>query len=313
MRRAVLAVTPVVCVVAGATAQADDVALADTLFADARALMKTGDHAGAIPKLLESHRLLPRGGTVLNLAICYHKVGRTASAHARYREALAYATKDKNDERRAMAEEALVELEPKLSRLMVIVAVDVVGLVVTLDDAPIGRAAWGTAFPVDPGPHTLTASAPTKVPFRTSVEVGAVGDSKTVTVPPLKEAPLPPPTPAPPPPADGHPSVARTVGFVSIGLSAVTVGVGAFFGLRALSLRRESDAHCPPSGCDTEGAEKSRDAVRAADISTVLFVGGAVLGVAGGVLVLTAPSRANPSAGTTVSVGVGQVVLTTRF
>lgn len=308
--RTVLWVASAVCVVAGA-AQADDVALADSLFADGRARMKAGDHAGAIPKLLESHRLLPRGGTVLNLAICYHKVGRTASAYARYREALAYATKDKNDERKAMAEEALAELEPNLSRLTVIVTTDVAGLGVTLDDAPIGRAAWGTAFPVDPGPHTLTATAPGKVPFRATLEVGAIADAKTVTVPTLEDVP---PSAPPPPTADRAPSLARTVGFVSLGLSAATLGVGGFFGLRALSLRRDSDDHCPASGCDAEGAAKSRDAVRAANVSTVLFVGGGVLAVVGGVLVLTAPARGSaPAAGTTVSLGLGQIVLTTRF
>src|SRR5215471_10148564 len=65
---------------AAAQVSTEDRVAAESLFTDARRLMQAGDYEHACPKLEASRRLEPALGTTLNLADCYDKLGRTASA-----------------------------------------------------------------------------------------------------------------------------------------------------------------------------------------------------------------------------------------
>ena len=73
------------CLLAGRSAGAEprDPAAAEWLFREGRALMKKGDFAPACAKLAESQRLDPAVGTLMNLAECEERIGRTASAWQR--------------------------------------------------------------------------------------------------------------------------------------------------------------------------------------------------------------------------------------
>src|SRR5512145_2755140 len=53
---------------------------ARSLFDEARALVAAGKVADACPKFEESQRLDPGPGTLFNLADCYERSGRTATA-----------------------------------------------------------------------------------------------------------------------------------------------------------------------------------------------------------------------------------------
>jgi hypothetical protein len=73
----------------------------------------------------------------------------------------------------------------------------------------------------------------------------------------------------------------------------VTVAVGAFFGFDAIA--KQSQANCPGNVCaDQAHLTLLRDANSAATVSTVLFVAGGLVGTAGGVVWLLAPSARRP-------------------
>ena len=68
-----------------------DTASALSLFEEGKKLASEGNYAEGCPKLLASYNLVQKLGTVLNLADCYERAGKTASAWARFTEAVTMA------------------------------------------------------------------------------------------------------------------------------------------------------------------------------------------------------------------------------
>jgi hypothetical protein len=261
----------------------DAAALAESLFTEGRRLgFEEGKWAEACPKFAESHRLRPGGGVVLNLAHCYRQIGKTALAYAHYKEGLSLALRDKNEARAKLATDALAELEPQLSFLTIDVREESAGLEVRLDDQRISRAAWGTKLAVDPGKRTVYAAAPGKVASTTSITIG-VAESKHLEIAPLvaeaATSTATPPSSAPDVANGGEPTK-RTIGLVVAGVGVVGVGLGTYFGLRALSEKKASESQGCPEKCTAAGSANTVDAARFADVSTAsLVVGVASLAV----------------------------------
>jgi hypothetical protein len=236
--------------------------LAQALFEEALGLIKDGKISEACPKLAESHRLDPAGGTVLNLAICLEKEGKTASAYLAYDEVLARAVKDSNREREASARERLAYLKPLLSKVVVHVSPKMIGaeaLDVRFDGASVRPEAWGIRVPVDPGAHVLTASAAGYADFKTEVIIDEPGKVYDLEVPQLKVG-------APRPKKKPDTSAAdrrTTIGYVLIGSGAALAVAGVISGALALNKHAESDRNClgGPNSCTPAGvrAEESAD------------------------------------------------------
>jgi serine/threonine-protein kinase len=293
-------------------------ALATALFEEGRGLMAKGNFAAACPKLAESYRLHPLGGTLLNLALCHGREGKIATAWIEFREAEAAARRDKRPDREAAATTEIQKLEPRLSRLSILVSPEVKlpGLSIKLDNAPLSEAAWGTQIPINPGKHSIVAEAPGHRSFETTVEIGPNATEPTVTLPPLAaeglappHAPLSPPgtlpppavsapakTNALPPPPPSLGSRQRIAGYVLGGLGVVGLGFGAGFGVAAISRQKDSNAICPGKVCNPDQAaaiELNRDAKTYARVSDIAFGVGAAGALAGAILVLTAPHPKN--------------------
>jgi hypothetical protein len=297
---------------------ASDQAAAEALFKQARDLMAAGDYAQACPKLVESERLDPSAGTMLNLASCYEKNGQLASAWVTFKGAATAAQKANEPERAKLARARVAKLEPRLPTLTITVApeADVPGLVVTRDDEKVGRAEWGTPIPIDPGAHAVEASAPGHKTWRTQARVDGPSEKASVEVFPLPVESNPPsptakavPAPAtPPPPPSSPPSVSangstqRVLGAVVAGIGVAGVAVGSVFGLIAKSHESDATPHCSGTECDAVGISALNDARSAATVSTVGFVVGGIA-IAGGVAVYLLAPRASAGTGLFVTPG----------
>lgn len=259
-----------------AVARADDTApLAEALFREGRELMAAHRVSEACPKLAESQRLDPKLGTLLNLATCHELEGRTATAWVELTSAEQEAKRLHRAEYEKFARTHLDRLEPKLVRLTI--HSDDKTVSVTLDDKRVGAEAFDTAFPVDPGAHTVAASRADRKPWSMKVQVEAA--PITVTVPALEavaQAPAPPPVvvapvPPPPPPAPEPDHSRRNLGFVAFGAAAVGIGLGTYFGIKTFNDKSDGNQHCHGDLCTQEGLDDQSSAHTAAVISTIAF------------------------------------------
>jgi tetratricopeptide (TPR) repeat protein len=342
-RLAPLAAAILLAVAGQARAQsASSKSAAEALFEEGRRLMDQGSLSEACPRLAESQRLDPAVGTLLNLGLCYEKAGRTASAWVTFREAQAAALAAHRPEQADVAERRARALAPTLSHLTVSARAPAAGLEIKRDGLVVSGPALGMALPVDPGKHTVTATAPHKRTW-TSVVVVGVGASAAIAVPELEDAPAAPGPQGPPAggalpgarPALGGPQAGpqgaageqevpegnrgatrRAVGLVTAGVGVVGLGVGTAFVLVGKSRYDSSLEHCRETNlCDPQGVSLRNDARSAGTVASIALGAGAAA-VAGGItLWLTAPKShgAARSGGLQLSPTLGGAVLQGTF
>jgi hypothetical protein len=297
-----LGVAVVACLgIAPVTAHAQDEAAARALFSDGRRLMKGGHYEEACAKFEAAKKLYTSSGLLLNLADCHEHVNRTASAWAEFGDAAFAASSSGRGTDEAEAKRRQAALEPKLTRVAIRVNAPVQDEVVRRDGAPIDRAAWESAIPVDPGQHTLTAEATGHTPWSTTINATEPGKTVTIEVPALAEVPhtdtkisdAAPTAPVEAPPSGPPPGkTQRTIGIVVGGAGIVAMGVSGVLGLMAKSQYDTATGET--------GSARHTDSVSAsnlADVASVVLVAGAVATAAGAVLWLTAP-RAPVAVGT---------------
>jgi hypothetical protein len=290
---------------------ASDQATAEALFKQARDLIAAGKYSDACPKLAESQRLDPGTGTLLNLATCYEKNGQIASAWVTYKGAVTAAQNANEADRAKLARTRAAALEPTLPTLTIVVlpAADRPDLRVTRDGETVGRVAWGTPIPVDPGAHAVQANAPGHKAWQGQAQVVGAGAKVTIEIPaldadtqasPAAPTPLTAPAETPAPSTPG--STQRVIGLVVAGVGVLGLGAGGVFGVMAKSKNDSVPSQCNGSVCTATGTSSLDDAKSAATVSTVAFVAGGVAVAAGVILYIIAP-RASSSTGLTVAPG----------
>ncbi len=297
-----------------ARAQVSDEAAAQGLFDAAKALVAAGRLLEACPKFLASLRADQKPGTAVNLADCYEKTGRVASAWARYLEAASLAHHAGQTEREQYARDHAAALEPKMARLTIAAGASVPGLEVLRDGAVEDNAILGTPVPVDPGPHEIGARAAGKKAWKKIVEIPAGAGRIVIEIPPLEDAAEGSPVALPPPPspdvalpatprATQNGSSRKRVGSAVLAVGGAGVVVGAIAGGLAIGKHGALASACPQGVCTNEsGAIAGYHTL--GTLSDVGFVVGGALAVTGVVLVVTAP-KTSPAKQAWVSPIVG--------
>jgi tetratricopeptide (TPR) repeat protein len=295
----------VACLVCGAiTARAQaqaassKEAAAEIFFQEGVTLVEQGAFAKACAKFEASQRLDPALGTLLRLADCYDRSGKTASAWQTFKETIELARERNDVDRLRLAEERCADAEARLAKLKLSVdrASAAPGTTIHLNGVALVPEAWQQEIPVDPGPQRVEVSAPERLPWSTVADVPAGPATRTLNVPGLALAP------------DaqarlraaggaahaGRAGPARTWGYVLAGTGVATLAAGAFLAYGAKQSNEDSLAQCRPddsSACTEEGVEQREAAKALANGATAAFVSGAALAIGGVLLAILGPSR----------------------
>jgi hypothetical protein len=321
------------------SAPESDKVAAETLFEDGRRLAEAGKYPEACPKFADSQKLDPSAATLLNLANCLEKLGRTATSWATFKQAGSLATAVARNDYVATADRRANALFAKLARLIVSVPHALVGLVVKRDNAVLEHSEWGNPIPIDAGSHVLTATAPGYASWVSAVDIAQDGIEVSVVVPQLEALPAPRYAPAAPPStekaATPTPDVAvavtnptpgpsrsadsrHVIGLVVGSAGLASVGVGVVFSAVALSKYHalqsatasacewDNQTVCNPQMLPQLSAERDDERTAGAAATWTLGLGAAAL-IAGAAIWITAPSGAKEHE----SQGSGWVVLPT--
>jgi hypothetical protein len=256
-----------------ADAQARDPAAAEVLFRRGRGAMEAQRCAEALPSFVESHRLDPAAGTLMNIATCEEKIGRLASAWQHWREAIDALAP--TDDRVAFARNRVKALEQKLPRLAVSLAAGGDrGARVFRDDVELGPASHGVLLPVDAGRHTITVRAPGHRVEQIVVQVGEAEQKRIEVQPGVVETP----------PADlGKQSSSWrwTLGWTMTSVGVAGAATAAVTGIMLIDNKRIVDANCPQKNCTSqEGLDAAASGRMLTTVNTASWVAGGVgLGV----------------------------------
>jgi hypothetical protein len=280
----------------------DTLAAAQALFDDAIKLMADGSYEIACSKLEDVVKLQPaKIGARWELAGCYEKWGKVASAWSRYRS-MAVAAAAGGDGREADARAKIDVLAKMLPKLTVAVAPEnseMEGFTIKRDGRVLGLSEWDAAMPIDPGEYVMTAETPGKKSWTGSVTI-AIGDAPaTIEIPVLVDelpptagnVPLAPKLPQAQPlrPADKHEptsvdSGARTRSWIIGAGGIAALGVAAGFGINGQLAQKELEAMCsagPHTPCTGHGADEINPLNAQKNLGLGMFIGFGAAGVVG--------------------------------
>ncbi len=288
-------------------ARAADIAAARELGIEGVRLADSGDCAAALDRLARAEQLRHAPTTLERLGECQVKLGRlvdgTEALRRVLREALGPGAPAAFLAAQERANRILAEAKPKIAQLKIaITAPPNADFVVRVDGAIVPTANLNANRPIDPGPHVVEASGPRLLPMKTKVTLPEGGSDSVAlalqldpNAPPLVEPapatpaslpPVPGGLPPPPPPPPAHAS--RAPAYVTLGVGAAGVVLGAITGAVALGDKSSLSNACGPSKvCGPSEESALSSAKTMATVSTVAFIVGGVGLAAGGTLFFT--------------------------
>ena len=172
---------------------------------------------------------------------------------------------------------------------------------IAMDGELLAQRIDGVALPIDPGQHAFTFERVGQPTVR-KVFVIREGQKERREVITFDWQALPSKTVA------GH--ALRVQKILAIAAAAVGVaglGLGAAFGIDAMSKRKDAERICPDQCADNNGVALWRDAKSMGNLSTVAFVVGGVAAAAGVALWMTANTQASQGRRLQVGIGPGTV------
>jgi hypothetical protein len=274
---------------APAARDAANIARADALFKEARALAERGEAKAACEKFELSQSLDPSPGTLLNIGNCYEPQGDLVRALAIFEKAFIDAQRSTHFGRRELwtnaARERIASLSQRVPWLSVRGAPG--GTRVRLDELDIDASKG--AMRVNPGRHTVEHSAPGKRTYSQSFTIEP-GQRLAVNLPPLEDdTPLPMAFGAP----TDQPALERSGSgeygawpWVLGGGGAALLGASLVTGIMAASKADQLDRECDGGVCPASLEDERDSGEMLATATDILWISGALAAGAGVTLFL---------------------------
>jgi hypothetical protein len=260
-------------------AHADDASDAEALFNEGRQLNADGKKAEACAKFRQSlEKNRNAVGTILNVALCFEEEGKIASAHKLFTEAEARAQEGGFAEHEKAAHEHKSKLGVDVPHVAIAFSEPARDMKLVVDDEIVDVNA-ANDVEIDPGTHTIVASAPGRVAYTTKVEIGK-GEHKAIAIPKLGY-----------PVSGGRAGVGKVLTFSGAGLVAVGIGVGLYahskYSDQFPTHSSMPDADRPT--CDQTGYTNTQNARTLGWVGTGVGVAGLAAAGIGAFLWFTAP------------------------
>lgn len=212
-------------------------------------------------------------GTLLNVALCDEKLGRVASAVAKFSEARDRAREQELPEHVRAAEDHIAALVPSVPHLTVKLTESLPSIQIVIDDHVVAPDDLDD-IQVDPGERTLVVTAPSRLPFRSKLMIHR-SEHRKVVVPPLETSLV-------------VQSSRRRIGQISTAAGSIAIAAGIGIGLYARSVYRAQFGHKVPGDglcnsmnfCEPAGQAGTERARALGNVGTIVgVVGVAVAGV----------------------------------
>ena len=230
LQRAVVSALAILAA-AGPAAADEKTQRADKLFEEGKAMLDK-DLAGACAKFEASLQLNAQAiGTLLNVALCDEKLGRFASAVAKFTEARDRAKEQGMDVHLKAADEHIHALADKVPHVTLKFSVPPLPQTTIVIDEKLVPFDAIANHPVDPGAHDVVVSAPGHLAYKAHFELTA-GESKDLSIPELEKSIT-------------VQSSRRSIGKITTATGIAALGTGIVLGLVA---KRRFDA--ATDGCN---------------------------------------------------------------
>ncbi len=250
---------------------------ADQLFLEGKALL-TSNLLQACEKFDQSLHENPAAiGTLMNVALCDEKLGRFASAFARFTEARDRAKEQGLLEHQRAAESHLATLRPQVPHLALTLTEPLPETRIVVDDQLIAPDSVGD-IAVDPGERAIIVSAPERLPYRTKLVISPT-EHRVVVIPALAKSVT-------------VTSSSRRIGQISTIVGGTALGTAIGLGFYAHHLYRKpfDDGLCHGNHCTADGQLQTEHAHTVGTVGTVVGVIGVVVAGVGGYLWYRSPS-----------------------
>ena len=208
-------------------------------------LEQAGNYSTALEQFRDVGQVRMTPQVRFHIASCEEKLGRLVTALGGYQ--LAYADADSvGEDFKAEVDAAVTRLEASIPKLVIVRGTGAEAAEIQLDGVALGASSVGVPVPLDPGPHTVSAKAPSALPFSQTVTI-AENEQKSVDValtPEPQEVRPSPGVDSGTPTERGNP---RLVPYVIGGVGVASlIGSGVLFGLRQSTLSDLED-QCGPN------------------------------------------------------------------
>lgn len=279
-----------------------DISQARDLGQQAQAAHEAGNYGESEKLWTAASNLYPAAPTLtLGLARAQAKQGKYVLARENYNKIIREQSQNPNASQAfkdalAAAQAEIEAATAKIGHVTISIEGGAPNAQVTIDNEAVNAAGLGVPRPIDPGQHTVKATAEGYAPAEQTFQVPEAGNAQaTLTLTKdgsAKPAPVPGPTPSPTEaPKTTTTKRDHTWAIIAFGVGGAGLVFGGVTGVLAMGKHSDLDKACPDGKCPNSEKKEVDSFHTMATLSTVGFIVGGIGAAAGAVLWFAGPKK----------------------